>query len=207
MRIATLFPECVVTVEATDEMWHAALFAAEEIAIRNARPKRRREFAAGRACARVALARLGVPQAVLPVGLDRLPLWPAGILGSISHCDTTCAVAVARRDDLAGLGLDVERADPLDEGTVSMVCAEEELEDARRRSGLHRGVAAKLLFSAKEAVYKCCYPLLRERWDFDEVRIQLESPDAFVATPRGRSALHGRYVVDSDRILTTVTIR
>ena len=106
--IEALFPDGVVTVESTDAFSEDALRPEERAGLGRAVEKRRREFAAGRACARRALARLEIADAVLPIGPDRLPAWPAGIVGSITHCAGYCGVAVARRGSILCLGLDAE---------------------------------------------------------------------------------------------------
>ena len=62
------------------------LFPAEEALVRTADPRRRAEFTAGRACARTALARLGLPTAPVLAGRAGEPRWPAGVTGSITHC-------------------------------------------------------------------------------------------------------------------------
>jgi len=128
-ELGGLFPEGVVVEVATPEMWEGPLYPEEEVSIRNAVRKRRREFAAGRNCARRALAFLGVQDCALPMGNDREVLWPEGIVGSISHCDDLCAVAVARRDFAAGIGLDVERAGGADAHGGDVVATFEQFND------------------------------------------------------------------------------
>ena len=73
------------------------LLPPEAQAIDHAVPKRRREFTAGRTAARRACARLGVWAGALPVAADRTPVWPEGVVGSISHSDLSCAVLAGRR--------------------------------------------------------------------------------------------------------------
>jgi len=72
-------------------------------------PARQREFAAGRACARRAMRELGVPGGPVLRGLRRAPLFPDGVVGSITHTNGFCAAAVARSASFAGVGLDAER--------------------------------------------------------------------------------------------------
>ncbi|MEI8635195.1 hypothetical protein P4S72_30355 [Vibrio sp. PP-XX7] len=56
--------------------------------------KRKCEFLAGRLCAKRAMAECGInAETTLGIGEHREPLWPEGVIGSISHCDTQ-AVAV-----------------------------------------------------------------------------------------------------------------
>ena len=77
-------------------------------------PKRLREFAHGRTCARLALARLGFPECAIPVGEHRAPTWPDAIVGSISHSGENAAAVVARKSEFQGLGVDLEVNEPLD---------------------------------------------------------------------------------------------
>ena len=214
-ELGGLFPEGVVVEVATPEMWDGPLYPEEEISIRNAVPKRRREFAAGRNCARRALALLGVEDRPLPMGSDREVLWPDGIVGSISHCDDLCAVAVARRDSAAGIGLDVERGVPLDSELVSLVCTPAEqvrLKDLPSRPGLPWST---MVFTAKESVYKCVFPLVRTFLEFSDVEVDL-GPDAasFEAVIRHPCAarlddarLRGRFVVAGGHLACGVAIR
>ena len=126
--IEELFPDGVVAMVASEAMWEGRLFPEEAACIERAVAKRRREFTAGRLCARAALARVGVPPAPLLPNSDRTPRWPEGIVGSISHCDGYCGVVVARRERFAGLGLDAEVAAPLDPALVPRICRPSELE-------------------------------------------------------------------------------
>ncbi len=120
--------------------------------VAGAAPKRRREFAAGRACAHAALAQIGRDQA--PLGRDEKgrPLWPAGLVGSITHTEGYAAALVARAGDFRGVGLDAEH--------VGRVTPDlwPRLFDAAEREGLaplpEPMERATLLFSAKEACHK-----------------------------------------------------
>src|SRR5258708_8108427 len=93
--IPKLLSDEVLTVEADEACWRGSLLSLEESLVAKAVPKRRREFTAGRNCARRALAQLGYPDFALLAGSHGQPLWPPGIAGSITHCDDYCAVAVA----------------------------------------------------------------------------------------------------------------
>jgi enterobactin synthetase component D / holo-[acyl-carrier protein] synthase len=76
----------------------AGLFPAEEALVRTADPRRQAEFTAGRACARTALARLGLPATPVLTGRAGEPRWPAGVTGSVTHCAGYRACAVAFPD-------------------------------------------------------------------------------------------------------------
>ena len=102
------------------------LFPAEEAAIARAVAKRRSEFATGRACARAALAKLGLPPVPIVPGLRGAPQWPAGVTGSITHCAGYRASAVARLTDVAGIGLDAEPNDALPGGVLERIAVAQE---------------------------------------------------------------------------------
>lgn len=133
--------------------------------------KRKREFAFGRACARAALSTLGAatPGPIL-VGRDREPLWPPGVVGSITHCEGFCAAAVAWSRDLAGLGIDAEIAQPVPEGTAELILNPGERAWLRDRSRKLEMV----FFSAKESVYKCLAPLTGLFLDFRDATLAID---------------------------------
>ncbi|MGR3504381.1 MAG: 4'-phosphopantetheinyl transferase family protein [Paracoccaceae bacterium] len=137
---------------------HPPLLPTEEVAMRRAVPSRRAEFTAGRAAARLALQRLGLPPAAIPSAPDRSPVWPAGVTGSISHAAGLCA-AVLSRDLAATLGLDIEEATPLDEDLWPLVLTPSELQALDDHAPAQRGRIAKRIFSIKEAAYKAQFPL------------------------------------------------
>ena len=175
--IRALFPEPVVALTAT-EGEDAALHPEEAACIVRAAAKRRREFAAGRSTARRALAQLGIEGFALLADADRVPRWPEGVVGSISHCAGCCAVVVARRGRILSLGLDVERAEPLEDELLVRICTPRELERARALpppEGIDWG---KLVFSAKESAYKSYFPLARKLLGFQDMEIEFSADAA-----------------------------
>ncbi|MEV8593961.1 4'-phosphopantetheinyl transferase superfamily protein [Streptomyces sp. NPDC052012] len=173
--IEELLPQTVVVVEARgDEGTDAPLFPAEEALMAKVVDKRRREFTAVRSCARRAMEKLGVPaQPVLP-GDRGAPGWPAGLMGSMTHCDGYCAAALVRAGDLASLGIDAEVHAPLPEGVLSAVALPAETVRIGRLSAERPEVHwDRLLFSAKESVYKAWFPLTGKWLDFTEADIEL----------------------------------
>jgi 4'-phosphopantetheinyl transferase EntD len=140
----------------------------------NAVEKRRREFAAGRTAARAAMADLGLPQRAIPVGPKRAPVWPAGVTGSITHT-RSCAAAVAalEGDDLRALGIDLEEDTPLEEKLVPSICSLREQDWLKRQE--NPGQMAKVIFSAKEAAYKCQYFLSGRFFGFDGMELELDT--------------------------------
>ncbi|MCT7354078.1 4'-phosphopantetheinyl transferase superfamily protein [Streptomyces sp. 15-116A] len=175
--IEELLPQTVVVVEAHgDEGTDAPLFPAEEALLTKAVAKRRREFTAVRSCARRAMEKLGVPpQPVLP-GERGAPGWPAGLLGSMTHCDGYCAAALVRAGDLASLGIDAEVHGPLPEGVLPAIALPAEAARIGRLSEQRPEVHwDRLLFSAKESVYKAWFPLTGKWLDFTEADIDLHA--------------------------------
>ncbi len=140
----------------------------------NAVSKRRREFAAGRAAARAAMADLGLPPCAIPVGPKRAPVWPTGVTGSITHT-RSCAAAVAALpgEDLRALGIDVEEDTPLENKLIPSICSPREQDWLKRQE--NPGQMAKVIFSAKEAAYKCQYAISERFFGFDGMELELDT--------------------------------
>ncbi|AOR30802.1 4'-phosphopantetheinyl transferase [Streptomyces fodineus] len=174
--IEELLPESVVAVEAhgDDPLWDAPLYPGEAAIVERAVDKRRREFAAVRGCARRAMEKLGVPAQSILSGERGAPRWPAGLIGSMTHCDGYCAAALTRAAELASLGIDAEPHGPLPEGVGPTVFLPAEAERLDRLAGQRPAVHwDRILFSAKESVYKAWFPLTRTWLDFSEADITL----------------------------------
>ncbi len=210
--IAGLLPPAVVTAEAGEADWTAPLLAEEQPLVARAMEKRRRDFAAGRACARRALERLGWTGFAVAAGPQREPLWPPGVVGAITHCRGYCAAAVARSTDVRSVGIDAELRAPLPAGVAELVCTETERRQAAELTGDHW---ATVLFSAKEAVYKAWYPLTRRWLDYTDAELTID-PDrgCFTALILRRleadvfpwNPLQGRFAVSAERVFTAVTV-
>lgn len=173
--IEELLPRTVVAVEAYgDGGVDAPLYPEEEALLERAVLKRRREFTAVRACARRAMEKLGVPARPVLPGERGAPVWPDGLAGSMTHCQGYCAAALVRAADLASLGIDAEPHAPLPEGVLSSVALPQE---TARIGGLAEELPAvhwgRLLFSAKESVYKAWFPLTGKWLDFLEADLDL----------------------------------
>ena len=172
--LRSLFPAIVVARERRIPGDAADLLPSEAIFVRNATPKRVNEFAAGRACARSALAELGVHDVALHPAGDRQPVWPAGFIGSITHTTGLCAAVVAARRSILAIGLDSEIIGAPTPDIWSTICRDEELGWVGLLPAGERPAAVTLLFSAKEAVYKCQYPLVGEWLDFHDLSIAVK---------------------------------
>lgn len=177
-RVGSSIPPELVFVGGAIEHGQQPLFPEEEAAVRRAVPKRRAEFRAGRTFSRAALLRLGHPAAAIPVGPDRVPDWPPGVVASITHDDVYCAVMAARTTDVAAIGLDLEPADPLPADIVRLVCSEAELRDRTAREAELELDLPKLVFCAKESAYKAYFWLARSMLEFGDVEVHVNPRDA-----------------------------
>ncbi|MGW5847211.1 4'-phosphopantetheinyl transferase family protein [Streptomyces sp. NPDC055254] len=170
--IAELVPAAVATAWRPDDCEPVSLFPEEAAAVANAVDKRRREFSTVRLCARLALSRLGAPQAPLVPGHRGAPSWPEGVAGSMTHCEGYRAAALARTADVWSLGIDAEPAGPLPEGVLDAVSLPGERRHLAALAAREPGVPwDRLLFSAKESVFKTWYPLARRELGFDEAEL------------------------------------
>lgn len=146
--------------------------APEARAVQGAVPARRREFAAGRACARRALAQLHVQDFPVLAGPRREPLWPPGVVGSITHTRGYCAAAVARASDLRVLGIDAELVGAVGDDLEELVCSAQERR--RGRAGGAGPAWRTVVFSAKESVFKALYPSCGVELAFCDIEIVLD---------------------------------
>jgi enterobactin synthetase component D len=141
-------------------------------ALRHATQKRQREFLAGRWCAEQALRCLGADSTHVAMAGDRAPVWPDGVVGSITHTGDFAAAAVAWADDIAGLGIDSEQIiDPAAARDIADICMVDEAALFKAAHGRSFCEFCTFVFSAKEAVFKCLFPLTRKFLEFSDVRI------------------------------------
>ena len=114
--------------------------------------RRQREFATVRDCARTALGQLGIGPVPITSGRGGEPIWPNGIVGSMTHCTGYRGVAVARDHLLAAVGIDAEPHEALPGSGLRHISSQvERAQLAGRRSDGHWDW---LIFCAKEATYK-----------------------------------------------------
>lgn len=194
------------------------LFPEEEALIARASAKRRRDFTAGRECAREALAALGAAKVPILRGYRGAPLWPAGIVGSITHCSGYCAAAVARASDLAAIGLDAEPHAALLGGVLEMISLPAERARLRGLAAASPQIAwDRLLFCAKEAVYKAWFPLTGRWLGFSDADITVNAADGTFharllvsapggAAPRLNDGFTGRWLSRDNFILAAITV-
>lgn len=215
--IEEILPAEVASAEAFDDPPGAMLFPKEEAALGRSVEKRRREFTTARLCARRALAQLGQPEVAIPRGLHGEPQWPAGLVGSITHCAGYRAAAVAHATQVAALGIDAEPNDVLPKGVLEVIATAEE------RARLHALARAdsrvrwdRLLFSAKEAIYKAWFPVTRRFLGFQDAIVVIDPVGArfsarllvpgLVLAGRRLRDLPGRWLVRDGLVLTAIVL-
>ncbi|WFE64852.1 4'-phosphopantetheinyl transferase superfamily protein [Micromonospora sp. WMMD714] len=209
--IEQLVPTGAVAVEAFDDTDTEPLHPEEAALVARAVEKRRREFTTARTCAHRALRALGQPPAPVLTGDRGAPVWPAGVVGSLTHCDGYRAAVVARRDDVETIGIDAEPDAPLPDGVLDAIALPDERAMVRRLTADTPGPHwDRLLFSAKEALYKAWFPVTGVFLGFDEARITLHPADrtftARVLVPgRGRD-FEGCYLHDAGLTLAVVAV-
>lgn len=211
--IERLVPDAVAVASSREDL-EAELPAAEEAAVARAVATRRREFATGRTCARLALRRLGIGPVAIPAGERGEPVWPDGVVGSITHCRGYRACAVATADEVLAVGVDAEVHEPLPAGVLAQVAfGPERATVMDRTAGVHLD---RLLFSAKEAVYKVWFPLTRRWLGFEDVELSVDtSARSFrarllvpgpVVAGAPLTELRGRWCVDGGLVATAVVL-
>jgi len=154
--------------------------------IASAVPNRQKEFAAGRELARALSDQLGLPPAPLRRAEDRAPLWPADRTGSLSHCNTLCVAAVGKRNAVQSVGVDVETIGRVEEKLWPTLFTEKEADYFSSLAQDTVALETTLFFSAKEAFYKCQYPLTREWVGFQDVEVvRTDQHSLAIAPTRG----------------------
>lgn len=214
--IAGLLPPYVAVAEGIIADWQTDLWPEEAAYVASACEKRRREFACGRHFARRCLRALGRPDGPLPASPDRLPRWPDGLVGSISHTDTYCAAAVAQADHIAGIGIDIEDLSRFRPELLDYVLSPGDVTSSLlgSRSDVDRRFGAAL-FSAKETLYKCLNCQEQVQLDFGDVGIEfIDGSNSFygrLLRPAGRFAMGrefiGHYRIAGDQVATAMILR
>ncbi|HEX3173760.1 MAG TPA: 4'-phosphopantetheinyl transferase superfamily protein [Solirubrobacterales bacterium] len=190
--IEEILPPAVSAVEAFADVEATAALAEEIRQVANAVEKRRREFLTGRDCAHRALEGLGLEREPIPSGSRGEPIWPAGAVGSITHCDGYRAAVVGQARDFASIGIDAEPLEPLPPGILEAIALPAERAQlaglAARDANVEWG---RLLFCAKEAVYKAWFPLAGRMLGFEDAELTFD---------RDRGSFHARLLVPGPRL-------
>jgi enterobactin synthetase component D len=202
-----LFPQKIKVVLRQTVPEEDFLYPEENKLVEKAVPKRQDEFKAGRFCAKTALEFFHVPNPLILSGSNQQPLWPDGFSGSITHCDGMYGAAAAKTDEYKSLGFDIEviQRKVSEKEIAKRVCVSEELADMESLSDKDFQIAARTIFSAKESIYKCLFPLVGKYFGFQAVRIQLNRENhsfcAFLLKTLNDDFPEGAYINGSFRLI------
>ena len=144
-----------------------ALLPEEAASIASHAPHVRRASGAVRIAGRALLGRLGLLECAIARGSSGAPVWPEGVVGSFAHDDEVAVAAVARDNDIAALGIDVEPADPPSELQALVLTKRE------RTQMPPASWSGRLVFAAKEAVYKAIATLDGTLLDYQDIETDL----------------------------------
>ncbi len=136
--------------------------------------RRKREFSAGRAIAKTLLKKYGIKNYPVLSGTNREPVWPKGVIGSISHCDDFCFVAIAQEKNYKSIGIDIEKLTPIEPDIEEYVCTEAERKWIQEQNYEKKLMLSKLIFCAKESAFKCCFPIVQKYIDFLSVVVSCD---------------------------------
>lgn len=215
--IEQILPGGVASAESFADPPDAVVFSEEAAIVAKAVDERRREFTTARSCARRALTSLGMAPAPILPGERGAPQWPPGIVGSITHCTGYRAAAVARIRDMLTIGVDAEPNEVLPDGVLEVVSLAGERARLRDLAAAAPGVCwDRLLFSAKESVYKAWFPLTARWLGFEEAVITFDPADGTFAARllvpgpqldgRPLTGFAGRWLARDGLVLTAIAV-
>jgi 4'-phosphopantetheinyl transferase EntD len=210
--IATVVPASP-SAEMFSDAPESTMFPVEAAAVAGAVTQRRREFGTVRYCARKALRQLGVPPVPIIPDVNRAPRWPAGVVGSMTHCAGYRAAVVARARELGGVGIDAEPHAPLPPVAGDLALREEERQRLFALADAHPNLHwDRILFCAKEAVYKAWFPLTRRWLDFPDVSVTVHVDGTFharlrVPAPPALDGFSGKWVVGRGLVVAATSVR
>jgi 4'-phosphopantetheinyl transferase EntD len=190
--IEALLPPGAFGVEMRDIGQDVPLHAHEAALVAKAVDKRKHEFALGRACARSALAQMGIQDTAILRSADGAPLWPGGVVGSITHTEGYACAVVGTSSRFAAMGVDAERIGGVGDDLLRRLFDDEEYARLMAMGADERRVAATLGFSAKEACFKA--------WGVRFRDIHIKWGDGVFRTERGE----GRFMLQDGLALTAI---
>lgn len=212
--LESILPPAVVVAEILSEGPFHEPFAREIESLGRVSRARRRRFAGGRHCSREALDQLGVEHSGVPIGPDGKPVWPHGVVGSITHRQAYSACAVGMKDQFCAIGIDAEPNAPLKHATIARVASSAELNQIAALSAANPEIQwSRLLFSAKEAGAKALAHLHERIPPLHSVVIDFEADSVMFAVghpgvgPQAQNnrQLEGRWTNEQGMIVTAVT--
>ncbi len=171
--------------------------------------KRLNDFKASRYCAKNALKQTGITNFPLLINQHRAPIWPRGIVGSLSHCENLCIAVIASQKEITGFGIDIESLAPLKSELLPLICSSKEIDLLNNTN--NSLINAKILFSIKESIFKCLHPSVEVWIDFKDVELELNG-ESLQYTAKlteslvdkvGRSEIFGHWHVENGFIFSS----
>lgn len=184
--------------------------------LESAHPERQKEFILGRVCASKAFYEITKEELLeLVSNPDRSPAWPSSVVGSISHNKQWVGAAVAKADELIGLGIDFETIGRAKPEISSHIKTDRDL---KNHPDLSEEELLTLIFSSKESLYKALYPIIKKFFGFQDAAVKeinvkrgsfvivllTDLSDSF--GPTTRHEFHGRFAVYAETCLTVLEI-
>jgi 4'-phosphopantetheinyl transferase EntD len=215
--IEEIVPVAVATAEAFNDPPDVFLHPQERAAVARAVDRRRREFATARLCARQALETLGLPPVPIVPDSSGAPQWPTGVVGSMTHCEGYRAAALARSTDISTIGIDAEPDRPLPNGVLEAIALAQERDPIYELELSSKELCwDRLLFCAKEAVFKAWYPLTRRPLEFKDAVVEIDPAantfrarllaPGLVVAGRQVNSLLGRWLAAHGLIVTSIIL-
>ena len=180
--------------------------------------KRQAEFFFGRLAARSALNDLGASSAVeIGIGPSREPVWPDGIVGSITHSGRYAAALAMPTHPFRGVGIDIETVIGPRTRNALLACVvngdEATLLQKQARTDWPADALLTAVFSAKESLFKAAFGVVGRYFDFSAARCDgwdessgrlrlVIAEDLCPQFPIGRVCELGVRRIDHDSVLT-----
>lgn len=157
----------------------ARLLTDEAFSIKARDLSRRRASGAARAIAHRLLAEFGLNDFAILRAASGAPIWPDTIVGSLAHDDEMAIAVVSSTADRNAIGIDIEPALPLPDDVLELVTTPQD-----KTNSIASILAGRILFAAKEAVYKAAYPHDQKILNYDDIAVDLTCGHARTATGR-----------------------
>lgn len=213
----------VFVCQFNQSLYHEKLFKQLRVncpdEIRHAVLSRKAEFLAGRYAASQCMHTCcGLTKSTLQVGIgkNRCPIWPDGILGTISHCNdiVACAVLPTTKDIRRYIGIDIEKV--IENNIVyeisSSVCSAWEWQRLMSLP-FSNNIITTIIFSIKECLFKALYPYIGEYFGFECAQVKRVDPykqliwlnlSPFLVAKSGLQEVECYYTLQSDYVITFI---
>ena len=178
---------CVEVINNTNSDSEFTLYPEELALTKKMSSKRLYDFSSGRYAARKLLLNYEIEKHPILIGENRAPIWPTGIIGSISHSENLCIAVISDKKALNSIGVDIESSKRINADILPLICNEEEISHIKlleKASNINILTNAKLIFSIKESLFKCLNPLINNWIDYKEMQVKIDLKQrTYLATP------------------------